>query len=180
MCAAALAATLAVGLSASAGAQQQGQMGRMMQQGWQNGQGATPGGGSHGQRMGWGPMMGGMDGSMMGRGPMTGGPGRHVEGRLAFLRTELGITDAQEDAWNDYADAVRSAAGAMQQMHDTMMSGAMPSSLPERLEWREQMMSTRLETLRTLREAAVPLYEALGEDQQRVADDIMGVGMGMM
>ncbi len=35
-----------------------------------------------------------------------------VDGRLAFIRTELKITDAQMPAWNAFAEAVRSAAQA--------------------------------------------------------------------
>ncbi len=125
-------------------------------------------------------MMGNMDGRMMGSGHMMGGPGEYVEGRLAFLRTELGITESQENLWSVYADAVRATAGSMQQMHDMMMSSNGPASLPERMELHQQMMSAALEALRTLRKAAVPLYEALDEEQKHVADSIMGMGMGMM
>jgi hypothetical protein len=139
-----------------------------MQQGMQGTPGMMQGQGMHG------PMMG----SQMMGGPMMGGrPGAFIEGRLAFLKTELGITDAQMDVWEDYADAVRSATGSMQQMHETMMSGDRPTSFPERMERREQMMSARIETLRALREKAVPLYEALDDAQKQVADSIMGMGM---
>src|SRR6266702_525697 len=34
----------------------------------------------------------------------------HVEGRIAFLWTELKITDAQTGAWNAFADALRTNA----------------------------------------------------------------------
>jgi hypothetical protein len=69
------------------------------------------------------PGMGGMN--MMGGMPMMNmmqmmqmmqmmrmmGPGMagidHVEGRIAFLRTELKITEAQTSAWNVFADALR-------------------------------------------------------------------------
>src|SRR6516164_7300947 len=49
---------------------------------------------------------GGMMG-MMGRGGMMGmmGMAGHVEGRIAFLKAELKITDAQTSAWNAFADA---------------------------------------------------------------------------
>lgn len=158
-----LAAALAASLTAPAAAQQH------MQGGMQNSPGMMQGQGMHDQMMGG---MGSMGGHMMGD-----GPAKHIEGRLAFLKTELGITDAQMDVWEDYADAVRSATGSMQQMHETMMSGDWPTSFPERMERREQMLSARIENLRTLREAAVPLYEALDDQQKRVADSIMGMGM---
>ncbi|TDQ83241.1 LTXXQ motif family protein [Dongia mobilis] len=61
-------------------------------------------------------------GNGMGMGMMGG---RHVEGRLAFLKTELKINAAQEDAWQAYADALRANAGQRQQMMQEMMSGNM-------------------------------------------------------
>ena len=46
-----------------------------------------------------------------GMGPMMmGGPAKHLEGRIAFLRTELGITDAQMPLFNAFAEALRAAA----------------------------------------------------------------------
>src|SRR3954447_18237156 len=61
---------------------------------------AMPGGGSMRGQGGIRMMMdeGGM-GSMPTMAAMTG----HVEGRLAFLRTELKITDAQLPLWNTFA-----------------------------------------------------------------------------
>jgi len=40
-------------------------------------------------------------------------PSEHVEGRIAFLKTELKITDAQLPQWNAFADALRNSAGQM-------------------------------------------------------------------
>jgi hypothetical protein len=37
-----------------------------------------------------------------------------VEGRLAFTKTALGITDNQSAAWNSYADAARANMQSMQ------------------------------------------------------------------
>jgi hypothetical protein len=154
-----LAAAVAASLMAPATAQEH------MQGGMQQGMQGSPG-------MMQGQMMGNMGDHMMG-----GGPAKHIEGRLAFLKTELGITDAQMGVWEDYADAMRNSADSMQQMHDTMMSGDRPTSFPNRMERREQMMSARLDTMKTLRDAAEPLYEALDDEQKQVADSIMGMGM---
>ncbi len=167
-----LAAVAAALLTAPAVAHQQMQGG--MQQGMQSCPSMV-----QGQMMG-GHMMGSMDGQMMGNmggQMMAGGPALHLEGRLAFLKTELGITDAQMDVWQDYAAAIRNSADSMQKMHERMTSGDWPASFPERMERREQMMSARLETLTKLREAAVPLYEALDDEQKQMADKIMGMGM---
>ena len=66
------------------------------------------------------PMMG-MMGMMMGRDGMGGMPmmaamAGHVEGRLAFLKTELKITEAQLPLWNAVADAIRANAKGMGEM----------------------------------------------------------------
>jgi hypothetical protein len=57
-------------------------------------------------------MMPMMMGRMMEGGAMpTMGMAEHVEGRLAFIKAELKITDAQQPQWNAFADAVRERAG---------------------------------------------------------------------
>src|SRR6516225_10782796 len=63
------------------------------------------------------PMMGMMR-MMMGRDGMSmmGAMARHVEGRLAFLKTELKITDAQLPLWNSVADAMRANAKSIGDM----------------------------------------------------------------
>jgi hypothetical protein len=59
-------------------------------------------------------MMGGMP--MMGRMQMMGGGGPgmdmidRVEGRIAFLRAEIKISDAQTGVWNEFAVALRTNA----------------------------------------------------------------------
>ncbi len=60
---------------------------------------------------------------MMGYGMMN--PAQHIEGRLAFLKTELKITDAQAPQWNAYADALRANAKQMGEMFGDMMSKGM-------------------------------------------------------
>lgn len=53
-------------------------------------------------------------------GPMGMMSPRRVEGRIAFLRTELKITDAQQPAWNAFADALRAEARSMQDIRQRM------------------------------------------------------------
>lgn len=146
----------------------QGAMGQGMQNPWMMG---CPG--MMMQQPGSGP------GAMMLGGPMTGGPGRYIEGRLAFLKTELGITQKQDALWNAYAEAARSAAASMQAMHDQMMSGGMPATPPERMLLHNQMMSAQLDASTTVQKVFVPLYDALSPEQKKVADALMGM-MGMM
>jgi uncharacterized small protein (DUF1192 family) len=120
------------------------------------------------------PMMGNMGGQMMGgdmhrmmemmhgRGMMMDGGVRHLEGRLAFLKTELQITSAQEDAWASFAGAMRKAAATKPA---TGREGQ-AATLPERLD-------SRLATL-TARKAAIDrLYAQLDAKQKSLADDLI-------
>jgi hypothetical protein len=70
------------------------------------------------------PMIGMMGQCMMGpgmsgQGMMAGRQARMValvDGRLAYLKGELNITDAQNEAWNGYANAVKGRVDVMQGM----------------------------------------------------------------
>ena len=126
------------------------------------------------------PMMGMMQ-MMMGQNGMAG----HVEGRIAFLKAELKVTDAQQPLWNAVAEAIRSNVKDMAGMpHGMAMMGG-SATLPEKLAAHEKMMAAHLDGLRRVRTAFEPLYAALSADQKKTADALMigpmGVmGMGMM
>ncbi|WP_339759304.1 Spy/CpxP family protein refolding chaperone [uncultured Hoeflea sp.] len=142
-------------------------------------------------RWGMGQMMNGPFGSgpMMGREPMMGfgwdGMLDRVDGRLAFVKAELGIRDDQSAEWDKFADAVRAHAenrnGLMQSMMDDDYSA---KSLPERLGDAESFMEARLEQLKEMRAAVEDLYGVLDDTQKKAANDIMmpamGMGMGLM
>jgi hypothetical protein len=160
-----------------------------------------------------GPMM---DHGMMERGMMMGqmtGPGmmpmmgmmppaQHIEGRLAFLKTELQITDAQMPQWNVFSDALRANAKSMIDLKSTTMSNELRGpgqgmkrrsemmsgqagtgmSLPDRLDRAEQHMAAHLEMLRAMKGPTTQLYAVLSDDQKRLADRLIHgpMGMGMM
>ena len=73
------------------------------------------------------PMMRGMMAQRMDRmdGPMGMMSPRRVEGRIAFLRTELKITEAQQPAWNAFADALRAEARSTEGLRQLMMGQGM-------------------------------------------------------
>jgi len=127
------------------------------------------------------PMMGMMR-MMMGRDGMAmmGAMARHVEGRLAFLKTELKITDAQLPLWNALADAMRANAKSMGDMAGGMMGGSQTATLPDKLAMREKMLTAHLEALRKFKAAADPLYAALSDEQKKTADELLIGPMGMM
>jgi hypothetical protein len=144
-------------------------------------------GGMMGQQAGQSGMMGNM-GQMM---PMMhqmmmaqhggmGMPFEHTEGRIAFLKAELKITDAQTPQWNSFADALRANAKTHQAMHEQMSKGGMPSSWTERLAFQQKALSTRLDSLKALESAAKPLYAVLSDEQKKLAEQLLSGPMGMM
>ena len=122
------------------------------------------------------PMMQGGSQGCMGR---MMGMVQHVEGRIAFLRTELKITDDQSAQWNAFADALRANARRMTEMHGMMGQGASPSA-PERLDHMEKMMAGMLEAARSTKAALAPLYAVLSDEQKKTADTLLQGPMGMM
>jgi hypothetical protein len=130
-------------------------------------------------RMGMMGMMGTM--GMMGMMGMAD----HVEGRIAFLKVELKITEEQLPQWNAFADALRENARRMSGMPAMMMQGGMMGadgasvSAPDRFDRMEKMMTTMLETIKTTRTALAPLYAVLTEEQKKVADQLIHGPMGM-
>ncbi len=128
--------------------------------------------------MSQGGMMSMMGGTMM---PMMGMTD-HIEGRLAFLKTEMKITGAQLPQWNAFADAVRASATQMNDMMkqgQATMKGGTPQSLPQRLDLYEKHMAAHLEMLRKMKAALAPLYASLNGEQKRSADTLFYCPMGM-
>jgi periplasmic protein CpxP/Spy len=143
--------------------------------GW--GMGGGPGSG-HGQMMGYGRGMGYGPGPAWGGGPGAGGnPAAFVDSRLAGLKAELGITPAQEGAWNAYAEQAKQQADAMQKWRATMQ-GSAPATLPERLELRDQMHKQRQAQAETMTQKIKDLYAALTPEHKAIADQRLG-GFGI-
>lgn len=141
-------------------------------------------------RGGWGMGPGMMyDGWGMGRGMMGGCPmfgwdddgkaSTFVDGRLAFLKTELKITDTQKDAWDGYAKAFKSNLETMKSMHQLMQTSFDAKSPVERLQIRISAMESRLAALKEMQPALTKLHEALDTGQREIADDLLPV-MGCM
>jgi hypothetical protein len=124
---------------------------------------------------------GGMGHHMTGR-PMGHGmwglwdPKAMVEGRLAYIKTALGITDEQAAAWNSYADASRANSQSMQEtrkgMHEKMQNG----SALDRMQSRIAMMEARLDALKKIQPATEALYKTLTPEQQKKADHLLSGG----
>jgi hypothetical protein len=154
----------------SPGTMNQGMMGQGMM-------GGCPmmGGMGQGMMMGWG-MQGMMNPAMMGM--MMGGPA--VQGRLAYVKAELGITDAQTAAWDGYASAVNARVTSMQGMHAQMMQAMQTGSAMARMDAHIKAMESMVESLKALKPATEALYAVLTDEQKKQADQLLGGGCGMM
>lgn len=131
-----------------------------------------------------------MDGGGWGSGMMGYGADSmmdRIDGRLAFMKTELKITDAQAGAWEDFAKVVRQTSETHNQLMQSMMKEIQDGSLfkkplPERLQYQQTMMESRVEDIKSIREALDKLYTQLDDGQKKSADEIvlpmMGMGMG--
>ena len=99
----------------------------------------------------------------------------HIEGRLAFLKTELKITDAQAPHWDAFAQAMRDNATVMQAMPRAMMEKNKAATVADKLAAGETMLAARLEAVRKLKAVADPLYNALNADQKEIMLNPMGM-----
>lgn len=133
-----------------------------------------------GQMMGqMGAMMGDMAQTMGGtmqrmiermqrEGGLSDPKNEHIEGKLAFLKAELQITAAQENAWKTFADAMRKAAA----IRPVTREGR-GASLPERLDDRTRALEARLSALQARQAAIAKLYTQLDARQKTLADELI-------
>jgi len=107
-------------------------------------------------------------------------PSERVDARLAYLKTALKITDAQQAQWDAFAGTLRKHAREADQRVQAFRAdgaarreqGARPTAIErmERGQARLTAASTRLaETLAV----AKPLYAALSPEQQKIADELL-------
>ena len=120
-------------------------------------------------------MMAHRPGGFAGRGMM---PGMFVEEHLAAMKTELGITAAQESQWNAFADAVRTRARAVRGMRAQMMQQGPEASWPDRLAQHERRLTERLDGLKAMEGPTKALWDALSDQQRRKAEAMMPGPMG--
>jgi len=178
--AAALAATLGIGILAGA-------------VGPSFAQGMGPRGEHHGMRHG-GMHHGGMHGPRADR----------IDGRIAFLKAELKITDAQQAKWDDFEKVLRANAAErkaqaekfraerqaqraeFQKKAEEAKAQGQPVPRPERkqlgaverMELRQKMMKAHLETQEKVLDAFKPLYATLTDEQKKTADELFAQGFG--
>lgn len=103
-----------------------------------------------------------------------------VDGRLAYLKGELDITDAQNEAWEGYVDAVKGRVGVMQGMRQSMMDAMQKGSAIERMDVRIKSMEAMVEAMKAVKPATEKLYAVLNNEQKKVADQLIGIDCGAM
>ncbi len=96
-----------------------------------------------------------------------------IDGRIAFLRAELRITDAQAATWNQFAEALRSSRQHLLEARQQLAAPASPKAPTARLDQYERHLTERLEAIRTARISFSQLYGALDEHQKHVADELV-------
>jgi ATP-dependent Clp protease ATP-binding subunit ClpA len=99
------------------------------------------------------------------------GPLQYIKGRLAFMKAELEITDAQERLWEVFAEALRDFLKA--RSSPGIGSPTEAAALPERLAMRERDLASDLESLRQWKGVIEGFYAGLSEEQRRGADQLL-------
>jgi hypothetical protein len=100
-------------------------------------------------------------------------PFEHVEGRIAFIKVELGITEAQLPQWNAFADALRASAKTLRMATMGTMQSGMPASVPAKIDAMVAAMTARLDAMKTTAAAGKSLYEVLSDAQRKTADELL-------
>jgi LTXXQ motif family protein len=107
----------------------------------------------------------------------------HAGDRIASLKTELKITEAQMPAWNKFSDVLIASAKSMEEsmdaMHKRMQSGVM-LTLPEKLDHHAQMAAAHITNLQAIKAALDPLYASFSDEQKKLADGLKIGPMGLM
>jgi len=109
-------------------------------------------------------------------------PGDRVEARLAYIRTALKITPAQQPQWDAFANVHRKHASAIEQRMQERRAqfdkekGATERKRPTAIERHERQrarLTVAAQRLDELLAVEKPLYAALTPEQQRVADEVL-------
>ncbi|MFG1280291.1 Spy/CpxP family protein refolding chaperone [Xanthobacter autotrophicus] len=165
---------------------------------------AVPASAQMGGGPGYGPGMMGQGEGYMGPGQGGWGPGFHrsarsttggcggwmagdadgplptfIEGRVAFLKAELGVTDAQAKVWEAYVVAMKNNFISMQGLRQVMRASFDAETPMERLESRVAVMEARAAALKDMKQPLSDLYAALSDGQKKKANELL-TGMGCM
>ena len=157
--------------------------------GMMGGYGPGYGGRTGGYSMGWGGHMGGYGpGNGMGPGMMGGyGPGYGMgpqamyggnyadpDENLAALKSQLGISEKQEGAWQAFVDNAKKQNASRQAWFAKMQEARAAGSAPELLAQQTELLKQRQSELTANAAALKNLYAALTPEQRAIADQRFG------
>lgn len=130
-------------------------------------------GGMHHRRAGMGGTM-----QLLGLVPMRAGVEfRYLEGRLAFMKAELKLNEAQAKQWDAFAAALRENAAKLTEAYKQPDRDAVEKMSPaERIGWYEKALAARLDAVKRARAALEPLYAGLSDDQKKLFDRFVPTG----
>jgi hypothetical protein len=115
----------------------------------------------------------------MGGGP-DGQTSSFAQGRIAFLKAELNLTDSQSTQWDAFAKALKNNLQNMQGIWQSMRAALEVDAPVERLDAHVAAMESRLAALKAIKPALSDLYTALNAEQKKKADELLpGVGCMM-
>lgn len=105
-------------------------------------------------------------------------PGERIEARLAYIRTALNITGAQQTQWDAFAGVMRRQAQeadarirAYREQRVARTVQQRPNAI-ERLERRQQRLDMAAKRLGERLAVQKPLYAALSPEQRQIADEV--------
>ncbi len=131
-----------------------------------------------GHSMGNMPMMGQGMGQMHMMVPVD--VNTYADTRATFLKSQLGLTEAQTPAWNAYVNAFRAHLTSKQQQHQTMMTSITAGTTSaQSAEAMVTSMDGCHKAMKDLKNAYVALYQALNPEQKQKAEAVFS-GMGWM
>lgn len=101
-----------------------------------------------------------------------------IEGRIAFLRAELKITNAQAAAFDNVANVMRENDSARRAAFEARQQRGQQASLLDRLDQRQKGAESMAAATGKLKAAWAPLYASLSDDQKKTADELFAPQRG--
>jgi hypothetical protein len=99
-----------------------------------------------------------------------------VEGRLAYAKALLGITDSEAPAWKAYEDVSRANVRSLDAAQRAMIDAERTGSVIDRMHAQTAMMQAQLDSRKALLPATEALYKALTPEQRERADVVLLLG----
>jgi hypothetical protein len=98
-----------------------------------------------------------------------------AEGKLAFLKSWLNITEAQSGTWTAFADVVRAQAKSLAEAQQKRMPtpGQPELTLPQWIDLHLQTIDEHLAAMKKVKPALDALYQALTPEQRQKADQLI-------